>query len=272
MKRICVIAMAVCLLGGGVQAAKMQGPNHHEELPLQLGPKIRVLLAKNVNAALIEAKGAYRVIHRDSQTLVSAGLVGKRYIMHAISDGLRWGEEYPGMRHVTLVPSNRQTILYVNGFQYKGVIDIYLDQNQQITVVNEVPIEDYVRSTVSLQVHDALSKEALSAYIIAARTEAYALSLSGQGTVERWDVRAKDVGYFGQGVVWQPTGVDEGVESTRFMVLEATKGALPERLHLSSSKLQEMAEAGYDAKQILSKCCPHTRLNVTADPNARVMR
>jgi len=272
VKKICTFMFLVLMLGNVAQAAKMQGPARKEEAPLQVGPKIRVLLSKGVTSALVEAKGAYRVVQRETQAVISSGLVGKRYVVHAITEGLRWGEEYPDMRHITLVPANRQTVFYVNGFQYKGLIDIYLDQNQQISVVNEIPIEEYVRATVALQIADELSKEALSAYIIAARTEAYTLALVGQHAGERWDVRAKDVGYFGNGVTLQGYGVEDGVEATRFMVLEATKMKLPESLHLVPSKLQDMADAGYDAKQILNKCFPHTRLSVTTEPNARVVR
>ncbi|MBS0624061.1 MAG: hypothetical protein JSS62_05500 [Verrucomicrobia bacterium] len=272
MKKICTLIVAILVSSGVAHCAKMQGPVRKEEAPLQLGPKIRVLLAKEVNSALVEAKGTYRVIERTTQDVISSGLVGKRYILHAIKEGLRWGEEFPGYHHITLVPSNRQTVFYVNGFQYKGVVDVYLEANQQITIVNEVPIEDYVRSTVALQLKESLSKEALSAYVIAARTEAYAIALTGQASEGAWDVRAKDVGYFGNGVVLQGYGVDEGVEATRFMVLESTKARLPEHVRVMPEKLKEMADAGYDAKQILHKCFPNTRLNVTADPNARVVR
>jgi hypothetical protein len=271
VKKLYLLVMGLCALGLPVEGAKMHAHAKKEE-SVATGPKIRVLLAKNANSALLEAKGSYRVVQRENEELISAGLVGKRYLVHAIANGLRWGEEYPGVDHVTIIPASKETSFFVNGFQYCGLIDVYIDQNHQISIVNEVPIEDYVRATVALQVSEGMQKEALAAYIIAARTEAYALALSGQKADRSWDVRAKDVGYFGNGVALQQNGVEEACEATRYMVLESTRAHMPEPVKVMPSKLEELASMGMDAKTMLKKCFPQAQLNVTTQPPAKIIR
>ncbi len=259
--------VVAALLLSTVEAAKVYGPSE-EALP-PVGPKIRVLIAHAVPSALVEAKGAYRVIRPESGTQISLGLVGKRYIVHAIDSGLRWGEEYPDVSQFTIYPANRQTIFYVNGYQYKGSLSVYLDQNHRVTIVNEVPIEDYLQATLALKLDRILSSEAMSAMTIAARTEAYAATLSGRSSKAPWDVKATDVGYFGNGVALQKNQVEKIVENTRFIVMEAANGSPIASVRLIASKVEELAQAGQDAKRILNTCYPHMQLNVTTDPTKR---
>lgn len=260
------IFVMVALLFSTVEAAKIQKAFDESSHPE--GPKIRVLLAKSAPSILLESKGAYRVVRRDTGYQISSGLVGKRYIVHGIESGLRWGEEFPGVAQFTLYPASPQTMIYVNGFQYQGAVSVYLDKNRQVTVVNEVLIEDYIRSTLAIATDNKLSLEAMSAMCIGARTEAYVQSLAGKGGAF-WDVKATDVGYFGYGVVMQKNQVDRSVEHTRFMVLENGNGESLKNIKLSASKLEELAKAGLDAKRILQSSYPSSQLNLTTQPEVR---
>ena len=255
------------LLFSTVEATKVQRPL--EEVAQPEGPKIRVLLAKSAPSILLESKGAYRVVRQDTGLQISSGLVGKRYIVHGIASGLRWGEEFPGVTQFTLYPASAQTVVYVNGFQYKGAVNVYLDKNRQITVVNEVAIEDYIRSTLAVASDYNLSKEALAAICIGARTEAYTQSLEGGANKTYWDVKASDVGYFGCGVVMQKNQLDTSIDHTRFMVLEGENGEPLKNVKLSASKLEELAQAGHDAKRILHSSYPSSHLNLTTQLRVR---
>lgn len=267
MKKLWIFSVGFCLLATPMAyAAKMHTfAGKEEQIPI--GPKIRVLLTKGTPTALIEAKGPYRVIDRERGEILSGGMVGKRYPMHGIQGGLRWGEEYPGVTHLTLVGTHADTTFFVNGFQYKGFLDLYLDRDHHLAVVNEVSIEDYVQSTVAVHISEELCREALAAYTIAARTEAYALSLIGKKSQKLWDVRARDVGYFGYGVTLQKNGVEQSIRDTRFMVLESAKGVPVSGMRVAERKLEELAVSGLNAKQMLQNCYPHTQLGVTAMPN-----
>lgn len=253
-------------------AATLSSPKAYSK-SLPSGPKIQVLLEKDANSALLEVKGPYRVIRKDLGSSLSVGRVGKRFFVHAIQDGLRWGEEYPDVYQISIVPRHPNTSVYVDGIQYKGAISIYHVQDNLITVVNEVPIEDFLKSTLALQYDRPLQKEAMRALTIAARTEAYALALQGQSFKRPWEITAQEVGYYGCGVTEQKNGVDEAVDWTRYMVLESSKTGAPYRdLHLTRSKAEEMAFQGYDAKKILLSSFPGQKLGITINANEVALR
>lgn len=219
-------------------------------------PKIRVLLAKDARGVLLEARGGYRVMQRDG-TILSHGDTGKRFVVHAISNGVRWGEEFPGIYCLCVLPSKNDTTFYVDGMQYKGAIYVYCTKKGLINVVNEVPIEDFVASTLSIKINSPLSTEALAALAIGARTNAYSQTFYRDTNVAFWDVTAKDCGYLGMGVTMTKNGVDEAVFSTKSIVLEEKGGMPAQMVNLSPEEAEKLAMKGLDAKRILRSVLPH---------------
>lgn len=237
------------------------------------GPKVKVLLEKDTRSAILEVKGNYRVIRKDTGSVLSSGSKGKRFVIHALQKGLRWGEEYPDVYQISVVPQNPSTHLYVNGIQYKGAISVYHVHDNQITLVNEVAIEDYLKSTLALQFERPLIKEAMAALTIIARTEAYSLIMCGRVTPRPWDITAEESGYWGYGVTKQFNHVDKSVDETRFMVMESAKdGRVAQNVSLAASKAEELAYQNYDAKKILRTSFPNIKLGVTINPEEIVLR
>src|SRR5690625_2315260 len=112
-------------------AALVRAPNTHTK-SLPIGPKIRVLLEKDVNSAFLEVKGNYRVVRKDSGSTLSSVNMGKRYVVHALQDGLRWGEEYPDIYQISIIPTHPSALIYVDGIQYKGAVSIYHVRDNRI--------------------------------------------------------------------------------------------------------------------------------------------
>lgn len=231
-----------------------------KELPV--GPKINVLVSKSASSAFLEVRGGYKVIRKDTGSTLSSGHLGKRFVAHALQDGLRWGEEYPDVYQISVQPTTPETLIYVDGKQYKGSVSIYHVRGNHITVVNEVPIEDYLKSTLALAYDKPLTQEAMHALTILARTEAYARALHGKSTSRPWDITAKEAHYYGYGVTQQNNGVDEAVEKTRYMVMEANR-APAQNISLLREKAEELAKTGFDAKRILQTSFPNHKLGIT---------
>lgn len=262
-----ISGMLLCVSSSApVVAAKMHAPGKAASHPE--GPRIKIMLAKDTTSVLVEAKGKYCVVRKDTGDILSHGAAGKRFVMHALQDGLRWGEEYPDVYQILLLPQSPETVFYVNGIQYKGSLAAYHVRDNRVTVVNEVAIEDYVKSILAIRLEEDMPKEAMAAMAIAARTEAYGRMLGGKGSLRPWDVMADEVGYYGFGVTCQQNGTDEAVDLTRFMVMESTKqpGLIPNPT-LSAAKADELAKAGYDAQKILKSSFPHIKMGVTVDPD-----
>lgn len=265
--RTFLISGLLCMSStASLTAGKVHNPNRQASLPE--GPKIKVMLAKDVASLLVEAKGSYCVVRKDTGSILSHGSTGKRFVMHALQDGLRWGEEYPDVYQVLLRPQSPETVFYVNGIQYKGSLAVYHVRDNRITLVNEVAIEDYIKSILAVRLENNMSKEAMEALAIAARTEAYARVVGGKGSLRPWDVIAEDVGYYGFGVTCQRNGTDEAVELTRYMVMESTKQEGPyQNPQLIPTKADELAKLGYDAQKILKTSFPHSKIGVTVNPD-----
>jgi|ERR1700722_8582328 len=267
-----VCGWMLAMVGAQLSAAQVYGPSQHT-VAYPSGPKIKVLLEKDVSSAFLEARGAFRVIRKDGGAILSSGKLGKRFVVHALQDGLRWGEEYPDVYQITVIPLASNSCLYVNGIQYKGAISIYHVRDNHVTIVNEVSIEDYVKATLSIQYEEIFPKEAMAALAIAARTEAYNRALQGQSITRPWDVTAQDANYYGFGVTQRKNGVEEAVDWTRYMVIESIKqNGSAQNVHLSSAKADELAKKGFDAQKILKATFPHTKIGATIDADEVTIR
>lgn len=258
--------------GSGVFAAlPMHRSTQTKTLPE--GPRIKVLLEKDAQGVFLEAKGQFRVVRKDTNSVLSSGSVGKRFVVHAIQDGLRWGEEYPDVYQISVIPLNRDTTISVNGIQYHGIVSVYHVRDNRITVVNEIAIEEYLKSKLAIQHKDPLPQEAMAALAIAARTEAFSRVIQGKQLNRPWDVMAKEESYFGFGVTQRKSGIEEAIDLTRFMVLESLQGNDPaHNVALAASKAEELASKGWDAQKILKTAFPHTKMGIMVDLKALANR
>ena len=253
--------MTACLL---VLGFALHAANVKSDIPE--GPKIRVLLARDVPSVLLEAKGEYAVHRHDTGALLSFGSVGKRFVVHAIRDGLRWGEEYPDIFAVNVFPRSSETSVFVDGIQYRGAITVYHTRDNHITVINELPIEDFLKSTLAPEFEHPLTKEAMAAVVIAARTNAYAETLNTTNKLP-WDITAEDAKYYGFGITQRSNGVDRAVDLTRHMVME-TKGGI-QKVKVAQESAQELAQRGCDARKILQSVYPQSKVSVPYEVHYR---
>ena len=164
------------LLSSLCTLATLSTPLHSAEIPTDLSQKakpatIKVLLAKQADDAIIEVKGRYEIFSAN-EYLVSSGVLNKRAAITAKSDGIHWGELFPALFQLRIVPNDSQSFVLVNGIQYKGCVDIYAINNK-INIVNEIDVESYLKSTLTSQFSEKMTDEVLDALAIVARTQAY---------------------------------------------------------------------------------------------------
>ncbi len=177
---------------------------------------IKVLLQDDKENMLLEVKGGYKVFCPITNGIISSNAGSKRSMIHTTKSGLFWGDSFPGAFGIRIVPTNNQISILVNGIQYKGCLEIY-DINGKLRVINEVDIENYLRSSLSTQFFDVKETEVLSALTIVARTNAY-------HQVHRfpdapWHVTAVESNYQGYGTTLQYLPLEQAIESTRHAIL-----------------------------------------------------
>lgn len=180
-------------------------------------PTIKVLLLSQVEKAQLEFSGGYVVYNPENRQYVTRGLLGKDFPVEPLSYGLKWGEEFPGVYQITIVPRTEDSVAYLNEIPYKGAMHIY-QVGQVISIINEVAVEDFIKSVLAIQLPGGQSPEVLASLAITARTSS--LFEAGRNRTAYWQVEADTVGYAGTIPVANNEPVARAVDLTKYMVLE----------------------------------------------------
>lgn len=214
------ILFAACLLCSALpinaQQETQQEPRS-ERVAEPIAPrKIQILLEKDSSGALLEVKGPYYLFNPHDGSRISSGLLGKRFMIHELENGLKWGEEFPGIHQIYIKPRSNETSIFVNGIQYSGGIAIF-GVAGTVNIVNEIDIEDYVKSVLTTQFTSPLEAEVMSALAIIARTDAYYHATRASDSF--WHVTANDTRFQGSALVVNNSCIDRAVDSTRHLIL-----------------------------------------------------
>ena len=186
---------------------------------------IKILILENIDGALIDVGGKFKVYDHKDKKVLSSGFSGKRYYLQANAQGLKWGECYPGIHQIKIEPSSKDTSILVNGIQYQGALEIY-NVNSKIQIVNELPIDDFLKSILSSEESlKGLHEYALDAVVIAVRTNFYYTVFKNQNPF--WNVHCNEVEYRGHGTVLINPDVDRAVTSTKNLILTLNEKPFP---------------------------------------------
>lgn len=177
---------------------------------------LKVLIQRKTPTSLIEVKGRYQIFNPIDGTQITSGVLGKRAEMIAEEYGIKWREKFPGIHQIRIVPGDSQSSILVNGTQYKGCLEVY-EIDSKLNIVNEIDIENYLKSTLTMQFPTPVEDEVMNAIAIVARTHAY--YLASKNKTAFWHVDASESHYQGCAVVASKLHVDRAVEVTRHAVM-----------------------------------------------------
>lgn len=235
-------------------------------------PKIRILILHNVEGAHLEVRGRYTLHDPYTNSHMSSRFAGKSRHIQAFGDGLKWGESFPGLYQLKIEPADSRMEVTIDGRHYEGSVYIY-DIGGTISIVNQIPVENYVESLLAAYQGEELEPETLAALAIAARTNAYFQSVNPKNSY--WAVDGQKVDF--QGVVFLDSAIQQAIQQTRYMIMSKTsvyeKVATPfpaqfslqaggqgaKDMEVSNITLEEanaMAKEGAHAAQILAKAFP----------------
>ncbi len=216
MKTIAVAAM-FCSLFASAASTYERKCDTMSHLAEPISPKnIQILLERDATEALLEVKGPYYIINPHDNIRIASGLLGKRFIVHELESGLKWGEEFPGIHQIYIKPRSEETSIFVNGIQYDGAIAIY-GVAGMINIVNEIDIESYVKGVLAPQFPNASEAEVMSALAILTRTDAYYRTTRSNGGF--WHVNAQEAGYLGSALIVDGSPIQKAVDSTKHLIL-----------------------------------------------------
>ena len=242
-------------------------------------PRIKVLVVHDQVGVLLEVKGKYKIFDPHTGTHIGTRYIGKRKFIQAVKDGIKWGEEFPGIHQLLIVPDETMTTTMVDGIEYKGLIYVY-DIGGTISIVDELPIEEFLASALPLRYQQIKEKEALAAIAIAARTATYYRSENPKS--QYWALDGRLAGYQGVAAVQAASSMVQQIQATRYMVMSSASSkedaVRPFRavwkadLYVPSShdtvstitlaEAEEMARNGADASQILMRAFPGVKIEL----------
>jgi stage II sporulation protein D len=148
--------------------------------------------------------------------LARGGLAGAWVVDESIQTAggrLRLSETGQEMTTAHLEPYRTDELLTVDGLPYRGTIEVRAGESG-VTVVNILPLEDYLRGVVPNELSPSAfpEKEALKAQAVAART--YALANRGQFASRGYDICATPACQVYRGQSTETALSDESVQET----------------------------------------------------------
>lgn len=180
--------------------------------------KIGVLLEKNVKEALLEVRGPYYIFNPYDNSKIGSGILEKRFIVRPTVSGIKWGQVFPSTNQMKIVPRTKETSILVNGIQYEGTITIY-KINNKINLVNEISVEDYIKSILSTKFDFPLEHEAMASVAIACRTSAYFQIEKNNNKNNFWHVDKNIVNYEGSALLIEDSEISKAVDNTKNIVI-----------------------------------------------------
>lgn len=229
---------------------------------------IKVLIVHDKPGAVLEVKGRYKLFDPNTMEFKGTRFLGKRKYVQCLTSGIRWGEEFPDMYQILVVPDSMATTTVVDGIEYRGSMYVY-DIGGVIGIVNEIDIEDYISSLLAQAQLNNLSTETLNAVAISARSLALYQATTPKN--EYWAVDAGDVGYQGAAVVYPANPIEKAIDITHGMVLSKSDSPIgtitPVMADWNYAKItlaqaEELAKKGEHAAQILIKAFPGTSIQM----------
>lgn len=263
LKKWTAAALGCLLCLSGLEAGILENWSGYMWKKEQPKPEmIKVLIAQNKPGVILEVKGKYKLYDPNNMEHISTRFVGKRKFLQPLANGIKWGEEFPGTYQLLIVPDEPSSTTLIDGIEYSGNVYIY-DVAGQISIVNELPVEEYLDSLLSTKYDAPYPEEYLGAMAIATRTQAY-WQIQNPRT-KYWAVDGAKVGYEGWTVAQRPNGVDKALTTTRNMVLY--QNGQPFDASWDAAKVkpldaEKLAKSGETARQILLKAFPDAKLEV----------
>jgi stage II sporulation protein D len=191
-------------------------------------PIVRIGLTQNASSVTIRSAGDFTVEQRTTRSATFASVLA---VDPAAAGPLKKAElqyrmtvELDGDVVLVLPPGARVRIeppavpLEIDTRAYRGALEVFGNTRRTLTVVNELPLEDYLRGVVPNELNPTAfgQIEALKAQAVAART--YIQRNRGQYGKEGYDVCATDSCQVYFGARTEDPLADQAVRDTRGMV------------------------------------------------------
>lgn len=174
------------------------------------GPKIRVGLAVNQFSSQLQSAGKIKVIDGSGKTTVLAP--GKHFV--SVKQGSLYADQKKlSGSTVSLVAGDAKNPVLINGKKYRGALTVKLNSGKKnLTVVNVLPLEQYLYGVVAKEVMPLWPGEAIKAQAVAARS--FALYHLENPDSPEFDLKANEMGQVYGGAAAEHANTSKLVDAT----------------------------------------------------------
>ena len=185
---------------------------------------IKILLSTNVEGALLETRGSYKVFNPENNEHLSSGFKGKRFYIHGNKEGVKWGESFLGIYQIQIVPTSPLTSFLINGTQYKGSLFIYQIEDK-LSFVNEIDVETYLKAILPRETSLETPPTILDSIAIIARTNAYYTAFTNQDAF--WHLQDHSYALHGTSLLHESLELEKAIDNTRYLVMTYENNLFP---------------------------------------------
>jgi len=192
-------------------------PSQYESTDTDGKVELKVLVGENVEGALLDLKGGYKISNIDTKQVLSSSFFSKRNYLQTLPSGLKWGEGFPNINKIKITPKNTETTFLVNGIQYSGSLSVY-NVNGKLQLVNELDVEDFLSSYLCSEFSSKnYSKPTYDALAIVARTDLYANITEKINSF--WDIKGSEYHYEGLISLHPNSSIQKSIKATKGLIL-----------------------------------------------------
>ncbi len=278
IKKMLIVLCSVAMLSSSGHAGIWDSvSNFLNKTTLKPNDSLKILVVHDKPGVVLEVKGKYQIFDPNTNSQMGKGYIGKRKYIQPLNDGLKWGEEFPGVFQIMIMPDDKSTTTVVDGIEYKGRVYVY-DIGGSLSIVNDISFDEYAKTILSSQLQQPLPEEALAALAITARTNAYYMKQKAKS--DFWDVEGKQIAYQGYALSNPSNLIEQAVRATHNMVMSAASSpflaqwdivaanipnASPTDSKITVDQAAMFAHQGEHAAQILKKAFPNAQVDLIAD-------
>lgn len=205
-------------------------------------PLIRVGIWSNQANIILSAESDFSLTDADGRETLGKYKAGEKIAVTVAASGLVVNGNPVAAREITVVlPDNLQAGIEVNRRFYRGTVNVRRTVGKTgLTVVNTLPVEEYIYGIIAREISPAWPLEAVKAQAVAART--FALYNLGKHAADGYDVCATtDCQVYG-GKTVEDARATKAANDTRGLVATYQGKPIPAYFHSSGGGYTENSE------------------------------
>lgn len=205
---------------------------------------IRVLLLSKISEVTLKAPEHYVLLDASGRPLMEGSQLPETTV-RPTAEGILWGNQL--FREPSLIIESEESAIHIKKREYRHALRITKTAQNQLQVVNILPIDDYLRGVLPWEANPKWPMESLKAQAIASRT--YALFQMVESQEEAYDVFQDVRSQVYRGKVAEKKITDNAIQATAGLVMTQDRKIFPAYFHSTCGGSTTRADLIWNVKR-----------------------